>query len=166
MINSFVIVDIMKKLTQEQVYKEVFDDAYKKFVEEPTHFNASMKFSTWGDYVEEFKPGYKPEYLQAIRKAEDKYHALCDAGKHAMCYKVCSNCKQTYSGYMTALDDCPTCISPEEFKESMDKAEEANNCLGFTEAEDKKDLSINVEHIIRDCGGIREIADAINKAGE
>ena len=156
----------MAKLTQKQIQKSVYEDAHQRFIEDPTHYNASMKFSTWGDYVEEFVPDHKPEHLQAIRKAEDKYHALCDAGKHAMCYKVCPSCKQTYSGYMSKVDDCPSCISPEEFKESMDKAEEANNCFGFTKAESTKDLSINVEHIIRDCGGIREIADAINKTGE
>ena len=93
----------MKPLTPKQVSKAVYDDYYKKFAKDPTHFNASMKFLTWGDYMEEFEPDHKPEHLKAIREAEDRYNALVDAGRDDEYWRICSECKQRFSGKIKAM---------------------------------------------------------------
>lgn len=95
----------MAELTAKQISKAVYYDYLKKFVEDPTHFNASMKFLSWGDYVEDFEPDYKPEHLEAIRKAENKYNSLVDAGRGNEYWRTCSECRESFSGKQINSDN-------------------------------------------------------------
>ena len=94
----------MRNMTvYEKAAKEVYDDYHKRFVDDPTHLNAYRKFMCWGDYVEICKPDYKPEHLEAIRKAENKYNDLANEDRGDEYCRVCSECKETFSGEIKAM---------------------------------------------------------------
>jgi len=95
-------------LTQKQITKAVYDQNYQKFFEDPTHFNTYMKYSTWLDYINESEENPDPKWIEAVKKAQDKYNKLVDEGKGSQYWRTCPECKIEFSGrkMQTKCDKC------------------------------------------------------------
>lgn len=115
MIKGFEVspTDNKKKKEEQRTPKQIAKDAYDKysqrFIEDPTIWNAAMKFNTWGDYMEKFEPNYKPIWLEAIRQAEARYDALVNDEKGDLYWHTCSGCKISFAAHIDNFT-CSECI--------------------------------------------------------